>query len=93
LTDPTYKNTHLVFTRAKQEDGTFKDVNLDCLGAVPGWQPIGSGQYEFARVDLVVAGAPQGGCDNGVHTATSEGAFGLTVWGGTRRSATPTRRA
>lgn len=81
LTDPTYRNTNLVFTRVRQQDGSFEDVNLDCLGAVGGWQPIGSGQFEFARVDLVVEGVAQGACDNGVHTATSDAAFGLTVWG------------
>src|SRR5262249_20300035 len=82
LTDPTYKNTHLVFTRVKAPDMTFKEVNLDCLGNVKGWQPVGSkGQYEYAWVDLVANGSPVGGCDNGVHTAKSDAAFGLTVWG------------
>lgn len=82
LTDPTYGNTHLVFTRSQAKDGTFKEVTLECLGAVSGWQPVGtSGKFEFARVDLVVAGAAVGSCDNGVHTAESEVPFGLTVWG------------
>ena len=31
--------------------------------------------------DLVVRGALQGNCDNGVHSAKSDAAFGLTVWG------------
>lgn len=82
LTDPTYRNTHLVFTRTKASDGTFKDVLLECLGPVTGWQPLGSsGQHEYARVDLVRDGAPQGKCDNGVHQAKSDAPFGLTVWG------------
>jgi hypothetical protein len=82
LTDPTYRNTHLVFTRRKGNDSTFKDVNLDCLGVVSGWQPVGSaGKFEFARVDLVIGGNPNGNCNNGVHTAKSDAAFGLTVWG------------
>jgi hypothetical protein len=82
LTDPTYKNSHLVFVRQKTKDGTFMPVTLECLGEVSGWQPIGaSGQYEFARVDLVVSGQPQGACNNGVHTADSNAPFGLTVWG------------
>jgi hypothetical protein len=82
LTDPTYRNTHLVFTRQKAADKTFKDVNLDCLGVVGGWQPVGSaGKFEFARVDLVLDGNPNGACNNGVHTAKSDVPFGLTVWG------------
>jgi hypothetical protein len=82
LTDPTYGNTHLVFTRQKAKDGAFHDVTLGCLGKVAGWQPIGgSGTYEYARVDLVVDGVAVGACANGVHTAESTAPFGLTVWG------------
>ncbi|MFT3766775.1 MAG: IgGFc-binding protein [Minicystis sp.] len=82
LTDPTYGNTHLVFVRKKAKDGTWKPVTLDCLGHVTGWKPVGSaGEFEMARVDLVINGAPQGSCDNGAHTATSDAPFGLTVWG------------
>ncbi len=82
LTDPTYKNTHLVFTRQKNKGGMFDDVTLDCVGTLTGWTPVGAGgDFEFTRVDLVVAGAPQGTCDNGVHTAKSNTTFGLTVWG------------
>jgi hypothetical protein len=40
-----------------------------------------SGKYEYARVDLVKGGTPQGNCDNGVHKASSDAPFGLTVWG------------
>jgi hypothetical protein len=82
LTDPTYANSHLVFVRQQNKAGTFDDVTLDCVGAVAGWQPIGSGgDYEYAWVDLVVAGANQGTCANGVHTSKSTTPFGLTVWG------------
>lgn len=81
LTDPTYRNTHLVFTRQKAVDG-FRDVTLDCLGTVTGWAPVGTaGQFEFARVDLTLNGAPVGNCNTGVHTAESTAPFGLTVWG------------
>jgi IgGFc binding protein len=81
LTDPTYRNTHLVFTRQKVVDG-FRDVTLDCLGTVTGWAPIGTtGQFEYARVDLTMDFQPVGGCNTGVHTATSTAPFGLTVWG------------
>jgi hypothetical protein len=46
------------------------------------WKPVGSaGKYQYAQIDLVSNGAPQGSCNNGVHTAKSDGTFGLTVWG------------
>ena len=82
LTDVTYKQTNLVFVRAKAKDGSFKDVNLDCAGTLGGWTPIGgSGDYEYTRVDLELNGKPVGNCQNGVHTADSAAPFGLTVWG------------
>jgi hypothetical protein len=82
LTDPSYKYTTLVFVRGKAQDGTFKDVSLDCAGTLTDWSPIGAGgAYEYARADLVFKGAPQGKCGNGVHTAKSDAPFALTVWG------------
>jgi hypothetical protein len=82
LTDSTYSNTHLVFVRRKNSSGMFEDVTLDCAGTLTGWQPVGNGgKYEVTRIDLVAGGMPQGKCNNGVHTATSTGPFGLTVWG------------
>lgn len=82
LTDVTYAQTNLVFVRRQAPDGSFKPVTLDCAGTLSGWQPIGtSGSYEYTRVDLVKNGAGVGGCENGVHTASSDAAFGLTVWG------------
>src|SRR5262249_53365638 len=82
LTDPTYKNTHLVFVRGKAKDGLFKDVKLKCAGTIGGWMPIGTGgEYEYSRFDLVIGGAGQAGCNNGEHVADSEAPFGLTVWG------------
>jgi IgGFc binding protein len=80
LTDPTYGNTNLVFVRSAV-DGTYEDVELDCVGAVQGWQKVGSTNYEVAYVDLVRKGAAQGTCDNGVHRASSKRPFALTVWG------------
>lgn len=81
-TDPTYRNTALVFSRKKAADGFFKDVTLDCLGTVGGWQAVGSsGEYEVARIYIVQNGAGVGGCENGAHTASSEVGFGLTAWG------------
>jgi hypothetical protein len=82
LSDPSYNYTTLVFVRGKAQDGKFKDVTLDCAGTLTGWQLIGNGgTYEYTRADLVLAGAPQGKCTNGVHTATSAAPFALTVWG------------
>ena len=83
FTDPTYPTTHLVFVRAKARDGTFKDVDLDCVGNISGWKAVGTaGSYEYAYVDLVKGDfVPQGNCNNGRHEAKSVGPFGITVWG------------
>jgi hypothetical protein len=82
FTDPTYRYTEHALVRVKAADKTFKDVNLDCLGIVTGWQPVGSsGQYEYTRVPLREADSQVGNCDNGLHTITSDQGFGVTVWG------------
>jgi hypothetical protein len=82
FTDPTYPETNLVFVRKKGDDG-FKDVDLDCAGALTGWQPIGtSGNYEYTRFDLITGNfVPNGQCDNGRHEVKSDAPFGVTVWG------------
>jgi len=81
-TDPTYSFTALVFVRQQAEDGTFKDVTLDCMGTLTDWQPVGtSGEYEYIQQLIVENGQGVGGCNNGAHTAQSEVPFGLTVWG------------
>ncbi len=81
FTDPTYPTTNLVVTRVNDGDG-FKDVSIDCLGNLSGWLPVGSsGRYEVTNVDLIRLGAPNGTCNNGPHTAESEGQFGIMVWG------------
>jgi hypothetical protein len=81
FTDPTYATTNLVITRSRTPTG-LKDVTVDCVGPIRGWQPVGSsGTYEFTTVDLVRATAPNGACQNGPHTAESDGPFGLVVWG------------
>ena len=80
LTDPTFGNTNLVFVRSTANGGG-KDVTLDCLGTVSGWQKVGSSDFEMARVDLMFRGQPVGECANGAHRAWSEAPFGLTVWG------------
>jgi hypothetical protein len=80
LTDPTFGNTNLVFVRPTANGGG-KDVTLDCVGTVTGWQKVGSSDYEMARVDLMFRGQPVGECANGAHRAWSDAPFGLTVWG------------
>ncbi len=81
FTDPTYATTNLVITRAADSSGTFHDVMVDCLGTITGWQPVGSsGQYETTNADLQRL-TPVGSCQNGRHTATSNGAFNIMVWG------------
>ena len=81
--DPTYPETNLVLVRSRGKDGAFKDVTLDCAGVVTGWQPIdAAGDYEHTRFDLVRGNfEKQGNCDNGRRQISSEGPFGLTVWG------------
>ncbi len=79
FTDPTYPETNLVVVRAKQ-NGTFRDVDLDCAGTLGGWQPVGD--YEWTRIDLMTGDfQPVGGCSTGRHEMASEGPFGLWVWG------------
>jgi hypothetical protein len=82
FTDPTYSETNLVIVRIKGPEG-FADVNLDCLGVVDGWQPLGAaGKYQYTRVDLVRHNfEPQGKCNNGRHEMMSKQPFGVTVWG------------
>ncbi len=79
FTDPTYPETNLVVVRAKQ-GGAFKDVTLDCAGVLGGWQAVGD--YEWTRTDLVTGNFQnQGSCSNGRHEMSSDGPFGLWVWG------------
>lgn len=82
FTDPTYATTNLVVTRVKGTNG-FSDVSIACLGGpVTGWQPVGNeGKYEVAHVDLVRGQTPIGQCGTSRHEASSEGAFGIVVWG------------
>lgn len=81
FTDPTYATTNLVVTRVKQ-DGGFAPVNVDCLGELEGWKPVGNdGLFEFTTVDLVRADIGNKGCQNGHHLAESKGPFGMVVWG------------
>jgi hypothetical protein len=79
FTDPTYATTNLVVTRVKGASG-FADVELDCLGKLSGFEPVGtSGKYESTTVDLLRNRA--GKCKNGPHSITSAAPVGVTVWG------------
>lgn len=83
FTDPTYATTNLVVTRVASSTGAFHDVDVACLGTVTGWQPVGAGgQFEVAHVDLSRAfSGVTAECASSRHEATSDGAFGVTVWG------------
>jgi hypothetical protein len=77
--DPTYPETNLVVVRSKGPNG-FQDVELDCLGKIEGWQPVGD--YEWARVDLITGNFQNvGACSTGRREMKSAGRFGLWVWG------------
>lgn len=79
--DPTYPETNLVLVRARAADQQFKDVTLDCLGKVTGWQAVGA-DHEWARVDLTKDNfAPVGACSTGRREIKSAAPFGLWVWG------------
>ena len=80
FTDPTYPTTNLVVTRKKTSKG-FADVSVDCLGKIANWKAVGaSGLYETTNVDLLRQGSTTP-CQNGGHVATSDGPFGMVVWG------------
>jgi hypothetical protein len=81
FTDPTYATTNLVLVRRKA-GSSFADVDIDCLGTITGWQDVGSeGLYQSVDVDLVRNGVAVLTCTNGRHVASSDGPFGLVVWG------------
>jgi hypothetical protein len=80
FTDPTYPETSLVVVRRPGANDVFQDVELDCSGVLDGWQAVGD--YEWTRVDMVTGNFQAvDGCENGRHVISSEGAFGVTVWG------------
>lgn len=80
--DVTYATTNFTVVRNKTSSG-FQDVTIDCVGTVSGWIPVDSGDtYEYAWVDIVKGGVAQhNNCQNGPHTASSKGPFGITVYG------------
>lgn len=80
--DVTYATTNFTVVRNKTNMGYF-DVNIDCVGNVTGWKPVDSKDtYEYAWVDIVKGGVAQhNNCQNGPHSASSKGPFGLVVAG------------
>lgn len=81
--DPTYSVTNVVVTRKKDSDGFFADVDIACLGTIDGWMAVDdAGDYEVAHVDLARnrIGVTEA-CETSVHEVSSEGPFGITVWG------------
>ncbi|MCX5747020.1 MAG: IgGFc-binding protein [Proteobacteria bacterium] len=81
FTDPTYPFTNLTVVRKRTAQG-FAEVELGCMGNITGWQPVGSdGQFEITWVKMVDHWNGMNGCNNGVNTMTSQGTFGVWVWG------------
>ncbi|AKU94854.1 hypothetical protein AKJ09_01518 [Labilithrix luteola] len=80
--DYTYPNSTLTLVRRKTDKG-FMPVELDCVGEVGGFAPLGKGgEFEYAWVDLTKNFASATGvCGPGRHEAKSDGPFSLTVWG------------
>lgn len=80
--DVTYRTTTFTVVRSKAL-GAFQDVDIDCVGDVTGWKPVDSQDtMEYAWVDIVTNNVAQhNNCQNGPHSATSKGPFGITVWG------------
>lgn len=80
--DPTYGTSTLVVTRMRGPNG-FEDVDLACMGTITNWMPVGaSGDYEVAHVELYrgsTGSVPA--CETSQHLASSEGDFGIMVWG------------
>ncbi len=82
FTDPTYPFTGLTVVRAKGDNQIFYDVDLECMGNITTWQPIGTeGNYEIANISLVDHWNSMNNCNNGVQEMTSAGPFGVWVWG------------
>ncbi len=80
--DPTYGTSTLVVTRTRTGGG-FADVELECLGTIENWLPVGNdGLYEVAHVELFRSGVGMSpACETSQHVAASSGDFGIVVWG------------
>ncbi len=81
FSDPSYPTTTVTLVREKTA-GEFRDVRIDCYGAVDNFVPVdGARQYEWATVDLVRAAMSVRGCTNGRHVVESDSPIGVVVWG------------
>lgn len=79
--DHTYSDSTLTVVRRKDQLG-FHDVEVDCIGAIGDWKPLGTdGMTEYAWVQVTKNRRGVGACTYGRHEATSNGPFGLYVWG------------
>ncbi|AKV04219.1 hypothetical protein AKJ09_10882 [Labilithrix luteola] len=79
--DHTYRDSSLTLVRRKDQSG-FHEVQLDCVGSVADWRPLGTdGTAEYTWVQVTKEGQGKGACTYGRHEATSDGPFGLYVWG------------
>jgi hypothetical protein len=78
--DPTYPFTVLTVVRQKK-NGSFRDVTLQCMGNIDGWQPVGNGDYEITYVKIVDHFNGMNGCNNGINIMDSDNPFGVWVWG------------
>jgi IgGFc binding protein len=83
FSDATYIFSAAIVTR-RRHNGEFRDVMLDCAGALTGWQRI-TEDYEWAFVEFSRGQRPVpnpgGVCTDGAHRAHSEAPFTLHVWG------------
>ena len=80
--DPTYGTSTLVVTRVRGATG-FADVEIECMGTIEDWMPVGNaGDYEVAHVELFRSSmGMDSDCETSQHVASSDGDFGITVWG------------
>lgn len=80
--DPTYGTSTLVVVREAGPVG-FEDVELACMGTIGGWQAVGNdGRFQYAHVELFRNGtASIPACATSQHLASSDGNFGVMVWG------------
>lgn len=83
FSDYTYTRSAVYVTRRKS-NGAFRDVTLDCAGALTNWEPI-TPDYEWTYVELTRGAQPvsypAGTCTDGAHRMFSDGPFTMTVWG------------
>jgi IgGFc binding protein len=83
FSDATYVLSALFVTRRKL-NGEFRDVTLDCAGALTGWRRI-TEDYEWTYAELSRGSKPvaypEGACADGVHRIRSEAPFSINVWG------------